>query len=233
MKSRLSLYFLIAAFGAPCASIAGGIPVFDATTAANFIKTLQNDTAKIKALNDQVNAWNRQIAMNTGSRGMGNLATFGAIKDLPSSWGSILQQVQTSNGNYANLVDGIVKRNAVLTPEQMAKLPAGQKDLIERARNLGGIQKMMADLATNVAGKQLLEIQALTNQIDVADDPKAIADLTAAINAKKLELDNTQMQLSALERQAQAERELLAQRQRELEIQRTGTKESRQVHISL
>lgn len=75
---------------------AEGIPTFDVANSVNMAKSLANDARKIKALADQIAYWKQQMAMISGSRGMGALAAAGAVKGIPASWDSILQQVQDS-----------------------------------------------------------------------------------------------------------------------------------------
>lgn len=219
----LSIASMLASSGAHAA----GIPVFDATTAINFLSTLENDATKITALQSQVTSLQRQVDMNTGTRGMGSLA----VSSAATEWGGILQQISTSTGNYGELVKNIVANQSALTPERKAKMSPAQQDIYARLWNLGAMQKVIADTTMTTAARQLTEIKALSDKIDTADDPKAIADLNAALAAKKLELDNTRLQLYAMDQQMQAEQRLIEQRQRELAIERMGSRETVSIHI--
>jgi len=206
---------------------ATGIPVFDATTAANFLATLENDATKITALQSQVQSLQKQIDMNTGTRSMGGTA----ISTEAAQWGGVLQQVMNSTGSYGTLITQIIADRTLMTAAQKGQLTTEQRDILARLWHLGAVQKVMADLTTTTATRQMTEIQALTDRIDTAEDPKAIADLNAALNAKKLELDNTKLQLYAMDQQIQAEQKLIEQRRQELEINRAGTTSSIAVHI--
>lgn len=219
----LSIASMLASSGAHAA----GIPVFDATTAANFLSTLENDATKITALQSQVTSLQRQVDMNTGTRGMGSLA----VSSAASEWSGILQQISTSTGSYGELVKSIVANQSALTPERKAKMSPAEQDIYARLWNLGARQKVIADTTTITAARQLNEIKALSDKIDTADDPKAIADLNAALAAKKLELDNTKLQLYAMDQQMQAEQRLLELRQRELAISRMGSRDTVSIHI--
>jgi type IV secretion system protein VirB5 len=219
----LSIASMLASSGAQ----ATGIPVFDATTAANFLATLENDATKITALQSQVTSLQRQIDMNTGTRGMGS----SAVSSAASEWGGILQQISTSTGSYGELVKSVVANQSALTPESKAKMSPAQQDIYARLWNLGAMQKVIADTTTITAARQLTEIKALSDKIDTADDPKAIADLNAALAAKKLELDNTRLHLYAMDQQMQAEQRLIEQRQRELAIESIGSRETVTIHI--
>jgi len=222
--SALFLALLLASPGA----YATGIPVFDAATALNFVATLANDATKITALQSQVTSMQRQIDMNTGSRNMGSLA----ISGTASQWGGILQQIMTSTGNYGQLVRSVIGNNAILTAQQKAKMSPAQQEMLIRLWNLGAIQKVMANTTTTTAARQLTEIQALSSRIDTADDPKAIADLNTALAAKKLELDNTRLQLYAMDQQMQAEQRLIEMRQRELDSDLFGDRTTHRMHIA-
>lgn len=231
MKKPAASIILLASILAYNGAFAAGIPTFDIS---NFIQqglALDNDVTKIKAMQYQVESWKRQIQMSTGSRGMGTRAALMAVKDLPGSWSSILQQVKTTTGGYGQMVNSIVTSNAGLTPDQLNRMSPNMRDILMRTRNLGAMQKAMADTTTDVAARQLLEIQGLTDQIDQADDPKAIADLNAALNAKKLELENTRIKLFAMDQQIQAEQKLIAQRQHEVVLSRIGTADTARVMV--
>lgn len=206
---------------------AAGIPVFDATTAANFLSTLENDKTKISALQFQLDKMQQQIQMNTGSRGMGALAT----SSTASQWGGVLQSIMNTTGNYGQLIGNIIAQRAVLTAQQKGKLSPAHQEILARLWQMGAIQKVIAETTATKATQQLTEIQSLSARIDQANDPKAIADLNAALSAKKLELDNTRLQLYAAEQQMQAEQRLIELRQRELAVARLGTRETSTVRI--
>lgn len=214
----LSVFISVNAFAA-----GAGIPTFDISNFINQGLALDNDVTKIRALQYQVDSWKRQLEMSTGSRGMGTRAALVAVRDLPGSWNFILQQVQSTTGTYGQMVNSIITSNAGLTPDQINRMSPSMKDILMRTRNLGAMQKAMADQTTDVAGRQLMEIQGLTDQIDQANDPKAIADLNAALNAKKLELDNTRIKLFAMDQQIQAEQKLIALKQHENALQMLDT----------
>lgn len=233
MKKIASILTFVASILAGTTAIAAGagIPTFDIANYINQGLSLDNDVQKIKALQYQVDSWKRQIEMTTGSRGMGARAAMIAVRDLPGSWNSILQQVQSTTGSYGQMVSSIITSNAALTPDQLNRMSPNMKDILVRTRNLGAMQKAMADQTTDVAGRQLTEIQGLTDQIDQASDPKAIADLNAALNAKKLELENTRIKLSAMDQQIQAEQKLIAMRQHEVALSRVGSADTARVMV--
>lgn len=206
---------------------ATGIPVFDGAAAMNFLSSLENDATQITALQSQVGKMQLQIQMNTGSRGMGALATSGTA----SEWSGVLQQVMNVTGSYGQVIANVISQRALLTAQQKAKMSPVQQEILTRLWQLGAIQKVMAEVTTTKASRQLTEIQMLSSQIDNASDPKAIADLNAAMAAKKLELDNTRLQLYAMEQQMQAEQKMIELRQQEMEIMRAGTTSSVAVHI--
>ena len=220
MKKTIIASLLAMGLSSGMAVAAGGIPVFDATSYMQWLQALQNDTTKIAQLKGQLQAMQQEIKNTTGTRGMGQLVGLGAAQSLMASWGSILQQVQTSTGTYGQLVNQIKANNAILTPDQVSAMSPQQQQLLERTRNLGALQQSMAMTTMSVAGQQIQEIQNLTTQIDQAQDPKAIQDLNAALNAKKLELQNTQMQITGMNQQIQSEQKLIEQQQDEIAVSR-------------
>lgn len=214
---------------------AEGIPTFDVANSVNMAKSLANDAQKIKALADQVAYWKQQMAMISGSRGMGVLAAAGAVKGIPASWDTILQQVQTASGAYGDItraVGAVTGNNTdALTPSQLDKMTAEQRALIVRSRNLGATQKVIADMTLNVAGKQMQEIQVLNSKIDTATDPKAIADLNAAMQGKQLELENTRLKILAMDQQRQAEQYGIEQQQHEIALKMLDTSQPSRVRF--
>lgn len=221
--TALFLALLLASSGAQ----ATGIPVFDLAAFTNYLSTQESDVTKIAALQSQVASLQHQIDMNTGTRGMGS----SALSSEAVQWGGVLQQVMNSTGSYGSLVAQVIADRALMTAAQKGQMTPQQRDMLARLWHLGAVQKVMADLTTTTAARQMTEIQALSNKIDTADDPKAIADLQAALAAKKLELDNTRLQLYAMEQQMQAEQKMIELRQQEMEIMRAGTTSSVAVHI--
>ncbi len=201
------------------AAHAQGIPVMDATAIAQQVTQLNNDMQKLASMAQQVRYWQQQMDMFNGNRGMGALAAITAVKGLPGSWDTLLQQIQTTSSSYGSMVRSITGTNAVLGADQIGRMSATQQAMLSRMRQLGATQKSIADTASGIAGQQLKEVMTLTSQIDSATDPKAIADLNAALNAKKAELENTRMQLWALEQNVEAEQRLIAQAQREQDAQ--------------
>jgi len=204
-------------------AIADGIPVFDVANSLNFVQSLANEVRQINTLQQQINN-------TTGTRGLGGLAAPGAVNNLPNSWATMLQQVQTSNGNFGQLVSSIVGTNAVLTPEQIAKMSPADQSLLFRTRNLGAMQQAMATTTSQVAIGQMQEIQGLQSQIDTANDPKAIADLTAALSAKSLELANTQNQIAAMNQQIEGERRAIEQQRDETNF--AASRQPGSIHIA-
>lgn len=223
IANTLALLSMLASSGAH----ATGIPVFDGAAAMNFLSSLENDATQITALQSQVTSLQRQIDMNTGSRGMGALAT----SSTASQWGGVLQGIMNTTGSYGQLIGNIIAQRTVLTAQQKGKLSPAHQEILARLWQMGAIQKVIAETTATKATQQLTEIQSLSAQIDQANDPKAIADLNAALSAKKLELDNTRMQLYAAEQQMQAEQRLIELRQRELAIARLGSRETSTVRI--
>ena len=232
MKRTMIATLLAMGMSSGMAAADGGIPVFDATSYMQWLQALQNDTTKIAQLKGQLQAMQQEIKNTTGTRGMGQLVGLGAAQSLMASWGSILQQVQTSTGTYGQLVGQIKANNAILTPGQISSMSPQQQQLLERTRNLGALQKSMALTTMNVATQQIQDIQNLTNQIDQAQDPKAIQDLNAALNAKKMILQNTQMQITGMNQQIESEQRLIDQQAREMAISRAGSSSSMQVGVA-
>ncbi|MHB1098218.1 MAG: type IV secretion system protein [Burkholderiales bacterium] len=232
MKRTIIATLLAMSLASGMAVADGGIPVFDVTSYTQWLQALQNDAEKITELKGQLQAMQMEIKNTTGSRGMGQLVGLGSAQSLMASWGSILQQVQTSTGSYGQLVGQIKANNAILTPNQVGSMSPQQQQLLNRTRNLGALQQSMAMTTMSVAGQQIQDIQNLTSQIDQASDPKAIQDLNAALNAKKMILQNTQMKISGMNQQIQSEQMLIQQQQQEMSANFASTPSSTTVGVA-
>lgn len=182
------------------ASFATGIPVFDASTFAQAVLTVQKMQTQIQNQLQQYQQMQQQYQALTGSRNLGDILNNPALRQyLPANWQSTYDQIK--NGNLSPAAQ------AILNAEKLAG-------------GLSGAQRYLNSLATNKAmslqafqqtQNELNNLQSLMRQINQTQDPKAAADLQNRIAAEQAIIQNQQAQLGLASQLQQAELELAKQ----------------------
>jgi len=204
------------------------------------------DVAAIRQLLAQVNFWREQIsamerefdqlqethAALTGPRGMQALLPLDDAQRnyLPRDWAGVSQVLAGESAQYRALAEHVtatVTANAVLSPAQLATLPAAERaNLIEARRAAAGLAVMTRE-AYAQAGERFAALSQLVQAIGAAPDAKAIADLQGRIAAEQAMLGNEQAKLAVLAQLAEAEERTRALQLRELAIAGHGRFEQR------
>ena len=135
---------------------------------------------------------------------------------LPRSWTELDGLLRGSSGQYGGLaadVTASIRTNAVLTPQQLASLPADAHGQVDAARGLAAVSQGTAREALATSSARFDSLQQLVAALPGAIDQKAVLDLQARIAAENAMLQNEQTKLQALDRvlsaQWQAAREQL------------------------
>jgi type IV secretion system protein VirB5 len=195
------------------------------------------DAAAIKQLVVQVNYWKQQItamgnelnqlkqthAALTGPRGMEKLLALGAPERnyLPKDWVEVANVLEGQSAEYAQLAaaaNGIVKLNAVLTQDALARLTPEERDSIVATRQSAAGLAAMSREAFARASARFAALAGLIQAIGGAADAKAIEDLQGRIAAEQAMLENEQAKLVLLAQAAEADRRLREQRLAELAL---------------
>lgn len=173
---------------------------------------------QLTMLEQQLDQAKTEFATITGNRGMERLLAGTVRNYLPASWQELsdtLGDAQTLYGALASEVQSLRAANAILSPEQMALLPATQRREIDAARQSAAMLQSLTRQALTSTSERFGAIQELIDAIGHADDQKAILDLQARIAAEHDMLANENTKLQVLFQSAQAEE--WARRQREKE----------------
>lgn len=200
VRALVGGFVLITAAATGCNGYAQGIPVFDGAAVASMAIQLTNDTTKIKHLYDQLTNMRDQLKAMTGGRGMENVMRNEMVRDyLPSDWKSVGDLLNNTAGQYGQIAQSAqstANANAVLKPEDLARLSPELRALAVRARNSAATQQALASSSYNNASANVQRLQVLMDQIKSANDMKAISDLQARINAEQLMLQNDAIKLN-------------------------------------
>jgi len=155
-------------------------------------------TSQIKAMEDQVTSL-------TGSRGLGGILNDPLLKQVvPNDVSTVFNAV--NSGGFSGLT-GLAK-----TIRSGAKLydcderSGESKQLCQALLNVTSQAQAYQQGALDVATKRVAQIHALQDQIDGTEDPKAIADLQARLQAENTQVANDSNRREAMQALAEAQR---------------------------
>lgn len=238
MRRHLLAFFLAAAaFLAPLHAKAG-IPVIDITAIANLMQQVMYWQQQISAMQkqyDQLRQSKDQLALTygamTGTRGMEQLLPTSNLERnyLPPSYGELMNTLNGSSASYAGLgshVQSIMRANSVLSGAQMNAMSPEMRQIVEQGRQSAAMLNGMTQSAYQNTSQRFSALQQLINRIATAQDPKAIQDLQARIQAEQNMLTNEQSKLQSLYQVAQSEELMRRQRIREQSASDIGSMRS-------
>jgi len=154
----------------------------------------------------------------TGERGMASLLSGTTRNYLPTSsteLEALLDQGATPYGAVASAMQGTMAQHAVLTPAELASLPADEAAQLEGARrSVALLQAIAGDALSNASGR-FADLQQLIDAISTASDQKASLDLETRISAEQAMLQNEQTKLQVLFEAMRAEMQIDGENERE------------------
>ncbi|CAN7320913.1 type IV secretion system protein [Variovorax sp. LjRoot178] len=238
MRRHLLAFFLAAAACLAPLHAQAGIPVIDVTAVANLMQQVMYWQQQISAMQkqyDQLRQSKDQLALTygamTGTRGMEQLLPTSdlARNYLPPSYGELMNTLNGSSASYSGLsnhVQSIMKANSVLSGGQMDALSPEMRQIVEQGRQSAAMLNGMTQSAYQNTSQRFSALQQLINRIATAQDPKAIQDLQARIQAEQNMLTNEQTKLQSLYQVAQSEELMRKQRIREQSASDIGSMRS-------
>jgi type IV secretion system protein VirB5 len=203
--------------------------VIDAPAIVQLIQEVQTMEQEVQTARDQLSQAKDALQTMTGGRGMELLLNGTARNYLPTSW-SQLASVMQGGGSYPGLsadLRAAVAANAVLSSQQLSRLPSTSQAQIVEGRRASALQQALAQEAlSNVSGR-FASLQSLIGAISSAGDQKGILDLQARIAAELGMLQNEQTKLQILNQATVAQTAVTAQQTRERVIAGHGMFASR------
>lgn len=173
---------------------------------------------QLRMLEQQLEQARSEFDSITGARGMEQLLAGTVRNYLPASWQELsgaLGDAQSIYGALAIEIRNVLTANEILSPEQLALLPAAQRREIDAARQSAAMLQSLTRQALASTSERFDAIQELIEAIGHADDQKAILDLQARIGAEHDMLANENTKLQVLFQSAQAEEWARKQREKE------------------
>jgi type IV secretion system protein VirB5 len=190
--------------------------VIDVASVAQLVQQAQTLAQQLQSARAQLAQAQLQYQSMTGNRGMQSLLSGTVRNYLPTQWSQLDGILQGGTMGYGALSAGMqssVQANAVLSPQQLAALPANERAQITYARQSVALLQALSMQALSNASGRFASIQQLIDAIPTATDPKGILDLQARISAEQGMLQNEQTKLQVLYQTAVAQQ--WSQRERE------------------
>ncbi|MDQ0072440.1 type IV secretion system protein VirB5 [Variovorax boronicumulans] len=237
MRRFLVALLLASASLAPLHAKAG-IPVIDVTAVANLIQQVmywQQQISGMQKQYDQLKESKDQLTQThnamTGSRGMEQVLPTSELARnyLPPSYGELMNTLNGNSAGYAGLanqVQSIMKANSILSGTQMEALSPELRQIVEQGRQSAALLNGMTQSAYQNTSQRFSALQQLIGRIASAQDPKAIQDLQARIQAEQNMLTNEQTKLQSLYQVAHSEELMRQQRAREQAASGVGSTRS-------
>ncbi|WP_298703888.1 type IV secretion system protein [uncultured Variovorax sp.] len=225
-KQLLAIFLAASALLAPLHAKAG-IPVIDVTAVANLIQQVMYWQQQISAMQkqfDQLKASKEQLQQTyssmTGTRGMDQLLPMSNMDRnyLPQNYNDLMGVVNGSTSGYSGLsgqVKSIMDANSILSTTQMDALSPDLRQMVDKGRRASAMLNGLTRNAYENTSGRFSALQQLIGAIGRTNDPKAIQELQARIQAEQNMLTNEQTKLQSLYQIAQSEEMTRRQRMRE------------------
>jgi type IV secretion system protein VirB5 len=220
LKRLLSSVFLLGALlGSQAAN--AGIPVIDA---ANLTQAIQQVVAwsqqyeqmvqSIQQLENQYNQAVQQYQSLTGIRGLGDILNNPALQQVvPPDVANVYSSI--NNGGFSGLTSAAKSlRNA--TAIYNCEDRTGQdQTLCQAALDSNSQAQAYQQNALALLTQRVSQVQSLMDQINTTQDPKAIAELQARLQAENTQVTNDSNRVALMQQMAQAQQAAADQALRE------------------
>lgn len=212
MKKLVMTAAVAAILGAASPVMAQGIPVFDATRAADFLQQFARMKEQLDTAKDQLAEAQRMYEAVTGDRGLGNLMRNAQLREyLPDDLRTVYDSA--NGGGYAGISGSI---NDILRDERLNGSVADMRRSIEeRSRAAAATDKAVGLRAYEGAQQRLAQIEGLMDEISRTQDQKAIEELQARIAGEQAAIQNETTKLQMIAHLRQAEQSLISEQRRE------------------
>jgi type IV secretion system protein VirB5 len=226
-KITLAISFFIGSIFASSSALAQ-IPVTDAASIAKQAAAQVKWKTQYDQMVSQIEQQKQQYQSVTGTRNLGNIMNNPKLRDyLPNDWQGVYDSVKT--GGYSGLSGrGASVYNANKIYDSCQSIIASEQRISCEARAVKSSQdKGFALDAYDAAKGRITQIDQLMGQINLTQDPKAIAELQGRIAAEQANIQNEQTKLQMYQMVAAAEDRLQQQRQREINAKVLANREYR------
>lgn len=185
---------------------------------SNFIQNLQQVQQLKTQLDNMQNQLNQvtQAAQNTkatynslhGSSGLGNL-----LQGSIGQFGSSNMQDTTGSGSIQALADAIKNKAGYLSTQNLSGINEAYRLKLLQSGDNAAAQQATQQQVFDQSGQEFKNIAALMDQINTAQDPKAIQGLQARIQVEQAMLQNQVIRATAMQAALQAQDRVQLQQQ--------------------
>jgi type IV secretion system protein VirB5 len=197
-----------------------GLPVYDAinnmTAITNQAKNIAQYIQMVSQLKNQLAQAQQMFNSMNGVRGMAAILNNPASRQYLPRSASEIYSLGASGGNFAGLSGSIQSIKAaaqVMKPSDVGNPTTAA--MLNRQQDQLATMQATAESAYNAAGARFDNLQTLVNTVDLANDPKAAADLSNRISAENVMMQNELAKLNMLAAIHNAQEKQLAQQGRE------------------
>jgi type IV secretion system protein VirB5 len=213
--------------------LVGLVPTANAQWAVVDVGAITQLIQQVRTMQEQLSTARSQLAqaeaayrsMN-GARGMERLLGNVPRNYLPGQWREVIEvlsQTSVSYGAIAREMQRVIDENSVLSAAQLNSLSRTDREFIEASRRSKAMLQVMTREALSRTSDRFGSMQQLIDAIGRAEDPKAVLDLQARIQAESNMLINESTKLQVLYQLAHAEEEARELRAREAAINAFGS----------
>mgnify|MGYP002778419317 CR=1 FL=1 len=200
--------------------------VIDVSAVRQLVQQVTTLREQLVNARDQLRQAQRSYASMTGSRGMEHLANGVTRNYLPPDWAALAEVLSEASAGYGALSRELValeRGNAVLGANELAALTPDARARVEEGRRTTAVSQVLAREALATTSRRFTAVQSLIDAIGTAQDPKAVMDLSARIQAEQAMLANEQTKLVTLFQALEAERAVQSQQARERAVRDLGS----------
>ncbi len=209
MKFLRIVVCALVTLAATASSARAQIPVTDFASIAQQVMQVLSWAEQLKGMTDQYQQLEGQFNSLTGNRGYGNLFNNPQLQQyLPADWQSVYGRLRSQG--LGSLPGGAQSLRQQFGDNRNCNLYADTQTRMSCQQAIGGdyLTYDVFQNALNVANQKPQQIQALINEIQSTDDPKAIAELQARIAGEQASMQNEMIKVQLSLQLAEAQNKL-------------------------
>jgi type IV secretion system protein VirB5 len=216
--SRRRMVFSCMVCLASVSSVRAQFAVIDVASVTQLMTEVQTLQQQLATARDDLAQAQAAYQSTIGGRGMERLLSGTVRNYLPADWSGLQATFQGVGGGYpafATDLAGVLTRNTVLSPQQLAAVSPSMSEQLQSDRQTVALSQAVSHAALANTSMRFASLQQLIDAIARAGDQKATLELDARIGAEVGMLQNEQTKLQVLHQSMQAEQWANALRARE------------------
>ncbi|MEJ1962908.1 MAG: type IV secretion system protein [Gammaproteobacteria bacterium] len=200
--------------------------VIDVGAIAQLIEQYETLQEQLTTARDHLEQARQEYESLTGDRGMQHLLEGQWRNYLPGHWLALTDALYGLSPDFPafqRISHGYLDTNAILTDAQMGTFSEADQKHLEDMRHATAAMQALTQQALGETSERFNGLQTLIDAIGSAEDPKAVLDLQARIQAEQVMLENDSNKIHTIFTAVQAEEEAQRLRRREQAIADVGS----------